>query len=751
MKNYLYVINKHEYKEKININNIIDSVKETEHTFLNMKDGNIECINYTNEDIDLKEMSLTDDYFIGMSGQLANTFTTIKDGIESSNVYNEFQFISNLAGANSISFYHKPTKRIDAYNSFSGVNPVYYCENENRIVIGIDPLIVNCVAYNRTRPLFDLENIAPFLMMGYFFSNDTLFKGVKSIPRNSFISVSKNYQIEIKEIDNSESEMFTIQPDQQYYDDLVHDYLKAFDVIPTNTNKRLSVGITGGKDSRLIALGLKEKNIDFDGITRGDEAHPDVIVGKMLASKLNLNHSVKETKQKKENILSINIVEKVLKTMLGTSGLLYGYENVNYSTTYKGNIGITGVGAEAIRGGFGVTRDKEVENISEFLIDSYFPYKDIILPKYRYNYEDKLLSIGSTSTSLRQTGNKLFLDYYNGKKTGAARLGLMYYNNSLSPFFDSNFLKKATKINMDEIASEKVQYNIMNTLNPEIAHLPFANSRWSFERRGPLDPNDFDGWLERDAVFPKSKRGGYNWRLIRNKDNKLISEFKSILLNEPDSEIYKVVDYNKISELFKNGISGNYNRVLWAMLSVKVYMDYYKNKDIIDNSKKITLSIPDSQEKVVNPPRIINLRDTLQSLNDKLIVTESKAPMISVNQESKNFGYLISGGNNLTTPVKIEYHDLFEIDHGRKSISIRFCFDVIDELEALSMYVMFFDQNGKRVESKEYKSNAQLGINYLSRTVKPNDKASTIKIAIKIKSKSRKPVLNYMYGYLIYN
>src|SRR5699024_8811644 len=112
---------------------------------------------------------------------------------------------------------------------------------------------------------------------------------------------------------------------------------------------------------------------------------------------------------------------------------------------------------------------------------------------------------------------KLFIEFYNGKRTGAARAALSYYNNSLSPFFDSNFLKQATRINIDEIANEKVHFNIMSNLNSEVAMLPFANDRWSFEKKGPLKTDDFKGWIERQPVMAKTKRGGYNWRLFRNK------------------------------------------------------------------------------------------------------------------------------------------------------------------------------------------------------------------------------------------
>lgn len=745
MKNYLYVVNKNMTNTKNNTKEIINNIKECNHEFKTYFQNDIESYFYTNENINVEVKN--HEYFFGFSGQLADSFDDIKNEITSAGRGNEKNIISKLAGANSISFFHLPTEVIEAYNSYSGVNPVFYCENDEKIVIGVDPLVVNCVAYNTNKPLFDLSNISSFLMMGYYFSHDTLFKNVKSIPHNSFIAV-KNNKLLINKIDNSVDNMFKEEPTKHLYEDITEAYLKSFDVIP-DMNQTLNVGLTGGKDSRLIALGLAQKDIEFNAITRGDMDHPDVQVAKLLAEKLNLNHTVKQPVNKQVNQMKINLVDKILKTMIGSNGLLYGYENIKYSTKYIGNIGITGVGAEAIRGGFGITRAKEVDNISDFLLSAYFPYQDIVLPKYKEKYQNELIQIGDQASSLREIGNKLFIEFYNGKRTGAARAALSYYNNSLSPFFDSNFLKQATRINIDEIANEKVHFNIMSNLNSEVAMLPFANDRWSFEKKGPLKTDDFKGWIERQPVMAKTKRGGYNWRLFRNKDKIFTDAFKSLLLDGGTSEIYEVVDYEKIKKIFSGNVSGNYNRVLWGLLSIKLYMEYFENKPM--SIANITLKLPESTEMNVQQPKIYDLLDSIISLNDKLIINDDQKFEVSVNQESDKFGYLIVGNGNLTTPSSDNVGEKFILDKNKKSISVRFCLDILDNLADISLYIMFFDKNGKRIHSKEYKQDIVDGINYLGKTFKGTDDAWSIKFAIKIKSNTDKPVLVIKYGYMKYN
>lgn len=745
MKNYLYVVNKRDGYSKIDIPTLINKVKECEHEFKTYRDNNVECYFYTNEDFkyDVKN----GDYFIGLSGQLGDSPSYIRKGIEASSRGKEKRFISTLSGANSISYYHTPSNTIEAYNGFSGVNPVYYCENDERIVIGIDPLVVNCVAYQSQKPIFDLSNISSFLMMGYFFSHDTLFKNVKSIPHNSLIIVQEK-TVRIEAIDNSVDMMFTQEPTQQNYDEIGKAFLKSFDVIP-NTEKKLTVGLTGGKDSRLIALGMNKKGIRFNAITRGHDDHPDVIVAKLLAEEMGLNHVVKHSANKKINEISVDLKKKILRTMLGTNGMLYGYEHISYSTIYKGNIGITGVGAEALRGGFGITREKDVDNISEFLLKTYFPYKDLILPEYRDTYQNELTIIGDNSKSLRETGNKLFIEFYNGKRTASARAALSYYSNSLSPFFDNNFLKLATRVNMDEIATEKVHYNLMRTLNSEVAKLPFANDRWRFERHGPLNPDDFEGWIKRQPVVPKTKRGGYNWRLFRNQDPVFVEAFRKLLLNDQYSEIYEIVDYDKIKKIFTGKVSGNYNRILWSLLSIKIYMDYYNNKET--PSSEILLKLPASEDLNVNKNKIYNLFEYITPLNNKLKLDRQKDLVVSVNQESEKFGYLIVGDGNLSTPSSEVLKDLFILDKSRKSLSVRICIDLLSEKVEIGLYIMFFDKEGKRVFSKQYIKQVELGINYLSRIIKMPGNAHSIKYAIRVKSLEVEPIMKIKYGYMKYN
>src|SRR5699024_379066 len=115
--------------------------------------------------------------------------------------------------------------------------------------------------------------------------------------------------------------MFTKEPSNEDYDQLTDLYLKAFDVVPER-DKPHHIGLTGGKDSRLIALGLIAKDIPFHSYTKGFDDHPDVIIAKQLAEKLHIPHNVDRPVLTKENTLEVDITERILGVMQGTSGTI---------------------------------------------------------------------------------------------------------------------------------------------------------------------------------------------------------------------------------------------------------------------------------------------------------------------------------------------------------------------------------------------------------------------------------------------
>src|SRR5699024_6211900 len=208
---------------------LIDTLKEYNHSFSTYNTDNIECYTYTNEDLPLK--SRIDDFYFSFSGQLPVTDSEIQKNIKGHDDNFIQNYIGQLPGAHSISYLNISKAVLKIFTTINRVNNVFYFEDDEKIVIGMDPLIVNCFAHDSETPVFDLTKAISFISYGYFTDDNTLFKGVYAVPANAVITVQNN-EMTFDEIDDSIQKMFTKNQTDQDYEDLAQEYLDAIEIVP---------------------------------------------------------------------------------------------------------------------------------------------------------------------------------------------------------------------------------------------------------------------------------------------------------------------------------------------------------------------------------------------------------------------------------------------------------------------------------------------------------------------------------------
>lgn len=746
MKGYVYHVSKQK-DAPLKIEKVLEAInhwKECSHDFVYDKYEEITCISYTNEPVLLQ--SKRGLYFISYAGQLSKDSSKIMQELEEYGPVIAKDYIKHLGGAFSIAFAHKPTKTVRAYTHFARVNPVYYYEDNHCIVIGTDPLVVQTVAYEGKAPKIAVEQSISFLMNGYYTDNETIFKGVKAIPENTE-AVIEDKILTFNKIDDSIENMFMRKPNKEDYDELTHYYLQAYDIIPkSNTPHR--IGLTGGKDSRLIALGLLKKEIPFKARTRGFSDHPDVIIAEKIARKLNIDHTVNTPTLTSDNQLEVDLRDKILKTMIGTSGNVFGYENINYNPEYQNRISLTGVGAECVRGGYGNHSKKNTEEIGKELIRSFSPLSNYIINNKQLSHEKFLYELGKNENSFKEAQCKHYIFYRVGRWAGGTRNSVLYTADMYSPFFDNQFLKKATQLNINALIGEEVHYNIMKRLNPEIADIGFFASRWGFEQKGPKNPNEYKKWFKRNPIYAKTQLGAYNWRMLKNPDPTLRDAMKEILLNNPADEIFEVVDYNQIAKILENPIDALLNRLVWGLASIKIYRDYLASK--IDRvGQRLYLDIPSTQIKTLNhQPEIRDLTGILSPINKSLKAHEEKQG-ISFSREKNEKGnmYIQTGKGPLANPPLSDLETLNV--QGRKQVRFRICFESPNPVD-YDVYIMLFDEE-KRISSELIKINYKKERMYIDKSIKLKENTKYLKIAISFKERTEDWKVKMKYAYVELN
>src|SRR5699024_3621816 len=151
-----------------------------------------------------------------------------------------------------------------------------------------------------------------------------------------------------------------------------------------------NIGVTGGKDSRLALLGLLEAGYNVNTNTRGFLDNPDVKMAEKITKKLGLTHRIIEPKILSSKGMSVNLEKKALEAMIATSGQVYGYENIRLQPVYKGNVGVTGVAALTMKGGYSNLNNLSPKDPYKEILKRFLPLEELLVEGKSEKYKQTL-------------------------------------------------------------------------------------------------------------------------------------------------------------------------------------------------------------------------------------------------------------------------------------------------------------------------------------------------------------------------
>ena len=724
MKGFIYIYNKKKFCHETNIiKRTIDSLKDTKHKFDINEDNHMRSIFYTNVK-NINDSGIINSKHISCIGQFVDNESSVKEQLSQLEEIELIEFVSKLRGAFALAIADYSKNSMKFFTHIFRIDNIFYRETENEVIIGTDPLIVSAISNKNLKPEIDISNSVSFLMNGYFADEKTLFKGVELVPPNSIMDISEN-GINIKYIDDSIEEMFTIKPNKEINNTIKKNYIDAFKAIPQTST--INIGVTGGKDSRLALLGLLEAGYDVKTNTRGFLDNPDVIVAEKLTKKLNLSHKIIEPKILDSKGMNVNLEEKALQAMVATSGQVYGYENIKYQPEYKGNIGVTGVAALTMKGGYSNLNNISPADPYKEMLRRFMPLEDLLVDGKSTPYKQTLKNLVTSDFQNAQYKHALF--YRNGRWTSGTRLAKSYSSEMYSPYYDNVFTKSIMKLQKQYLDNGFAQYTLMNKLDSAISLMPLVGSRWAFEKDKPVKPENYTGWLNRTPMYPTTKLANYNWRNLTLPDNTIIrEEFKNILLKEPTHLVYEVVDYSKLKNLFESKLTSKHLKFMWSLLSLYSYINYLNGESI--KSKDLNIRIPETiVNEIRSTPVTFDLTFDIFSTNKSLeVIRSGKKSTVKSNASNENDKntYLTIFNNNITNTVRSEK----SLIDGRKEISFNMHLNYSGKLP-LRYCLIFFDAKNEKIEAKWFNKTINKTIKNLDGVSKIPVNAETYKIAIK--------------------
>src|SRR5699024_9072695 len=536
MKGYVFIsekqsavkASKKDIQEILSVYNGIEEVKVKE-----TRESNVALFTFTNESNEIK-------YSYGQV-----SFATSGDFLyEEEVIFEEFlkakdrnEYVSNIGGMNTFSILEG--KNFKAWNNVTRVEPIFWSENNDRIVVGTKSILVHLLSQNNRTPIYNVSSMFSFLNNGFYADDNAPYDNLNVLEANRCIQIIDN-QIKIDPIDDFEDNLYSLTPTIEDYDDLAEAYLNSFLFIK-KAKIQLATGLTGGKDSRMVAAALTHLGIDFQAQTTGFKTTPDVVVAQMIAEKLDIPHKYKEPSAGKSH-LSTDLFARTVNTIKNTEGSLYSYENVGGADRVFNpkDMMFGGQGVENLRGGYARKHQfSDKGHVERFMLNAFMKYKDYFMLHEIEQYTQFIKHfIYEESGHLKANDilNHFFLKYRTGRWSSSSRSFYTTVSPAYSPLFENQLVKKAQTLDTIHGANDDILYNLLQRIAPELLEIPFADDRWSFESKHPYHKYALDQWISRKPIQAVSKQSSFNWRknvLLTSK-----KQFEEIIMGNENSPLF---------------------------------------------------------------------------------------------------------------------------------------------------------------------------------------------------------------------
>lgn len=173
-------------------------------------------------------------------------------------------------------------------SAFGLINAYYYQDNK-RLIIATD--IIDILKRVGKQPL-DVDGLNSFMQLGYYLADQTPFKTIKCLARDSQITWDKSGLIvkDLQSLHIPKTYTGSYEQAMQEYLDLFAQVIAEFDT----HNEKLALPLSGGRDSRHILLELMKQNKQVDLIATcacfPPKHNDDLAAAKNLCEALKVNH-----------------------------------------------------------------------------------------------------------------------------------------------------------------------------------------------------------------------------------------------------------------------------------------------------------------------------------------------------------------------------------------------------------------------------------------------------------------------------
>jgi Asparagine synthase len=250
----------------------------------------------------------------------------------------------------------------------------------------------------------------------------------------------------------------------------------------------VQLSLTGGKDSRLIAVALVKAGVPVVAKTHGFDDHPDVVVAAEIARRLGIEHITATPTAPGQRV---DVLGRIRATVLVADGMLSAFENVGRpDPAASPALTAGGHGGELLRGGYAETAGKRAApgglrgavaparraaRSAELLRRLTTKHLGLIRRGPAAAY---LASLAPWAAPLARHPMRALDDFYlvnrAGRWSAAARQAYLLRERLAQSLFDDRVVLAARAVPLTERVSGALSAAVLAELSPALADVPLA-------------------------------------------------------------------------------------------------------------------------------------------------------------------------------------------------------------------------------------------------------------------------------------
>jgi len=379
-----------------------------------------------------------------------------------------------LGGQFLVVVYDSRSETFEAYTSLARLIPGYVARHGGGIAISTRQLAL--------ADLFEIHDVDasalhPFLGQGYVPSEQALVRGVSLLPANARTVISCD-DFSSAAIDATLLNTGMSQLNDDTADGVSDALRRAFNPIARGD---IDIGLTGGRDSRLIAALLSREDVPFTTYTIGTPDDAEVQVAQIVATTLGVPHRiVAPSPGRNAKQHTVDLTRRIIEVMTNTDLSVFAHDSLGGAPrTFDGNtLTYNGGGGELLRTAYGREAWLSAEK-AERRIRAHAAGAEYLAERRSSGYGAWLDSWLVDHSHLSPAGLlKTFSLLFRTGRWGSGVFMSRHSRVSQRPFYDNELLAHVLPLSDDLVATEALYYEILRRNAPKLLSVPYSSGEW---------------------------------------------------------------------------------------------------------------------------------------------------------------------------------------------------------------------------------------------------------------------------------